>query len=126
VTTEPTPNRKLTPERERELREDLGITATAFEEELAAVLHCSGRTIQRMDLPYWVIAGRRIYDLRGSADRLREIARITASSSDESIDGSLPPAVRHRLRTGRLQREKLAPAMRGPTRPPKLAGGGPG
>jgi hypothetical protein len=96
----------MTPDRERELREQLGIAATAFEEELAAILHCSGRTIQRMALPYSVIAGRRIYNLRGSADRLREIARITASSSDEVIDGSLPPAVRHRLRTGQLQREE--------------------
>ena len=91
MTTEPTPSRKLTPERERELREQLGIAGTAFEEELAEALHCSGRTVQRLDLPYWVIASRRLYDLRGAAEKLRQLARIGTPGPDDTAEGDLSP-----------------------------------
>jgi hypothetical protein len=102
MTTQPKLDRKLTSEREREIRELLGLADTAFEDELATVLHCSTRTIQRFDLPYTVIGSKRIYDLPGSGERLRHIARIGTPGSDDAAEGALPPAVRHRLR---MQRE---------------------
>jgi hypothetical protein len=95
----------MSPERERELREQLGITDTATAEELAAILRCSIRTVERLDLPYWIVANRRIYDLRGSAKRLRELRNITASTADGGAEGALPPGARYRLR---LQREREA------------------
>lgn len=102
VKTEPTnPDRKLTPEREAELRRRLGLEDTAYEHELAEVLRCSTRTVQRIEFPYFVIAGKRVYDLRGAAEKLHRIARITAEP-DGAVEGDLPPAVRHRRR---LERE---------------------
>jgi hypothetical protein len=92
----------VTPERERELREQLGLADTATVEELAAILGCSTRTVERMELPYWIFANRRIYDLSGAAKRLRELRAITASTAD---DEALPPGARYRLR---LQREREA------------------
>ena len=92
----------LTPEREAELRKLLGLDATGFEDELAAVLRCSTRTIQRYDLPYILVGNKRLYDLRRAADRLRELARIDTPSPDDAAEGDLPPAVRHRRR---LERE---------------------
>ena len=65
------PGKRLTREREREIRELLGLQESCLEYELAEVLDCSQRTVQRLDLPYRVIGGRRFYDLRGAAERLR-------------------------------------------------------
>jgi hypothetical protein len=100
VTTPPAA--KLTPDREREIREQLGLADTAFETEIAAALHCSVRTVQRFELPHRVIAGHRLYDLPASAEQLRRISRTGTPTPDDVAEGSLPPAVRHRRR---LERE---------------------
>jgi hypothetical protein len=103
VPTQPkSTDRKLSPEREAELRKLLGLADTAFEDELAAVLRCSPRTVQRCELPFIVIpGGRRLYDLRGAAKKLHRIARISTPEPDDAAEGDLPPAVRHRRRIDR-------------------------
>jgi hypothetical protein len=69
----PTASRQKVPvEREREIRDLLGLGNTASTEELAAALRCSDRTVQRLGLPYRLVAGRRAYDLSAAAKRLRE------------------------------------------------------
>ena len=110
MTTEPTPkpDRKLSPERERELRELLGLSDVCLEHELAQVLECSTRTVQRLALPYVVIGNRRFYDLPRSAERLRQLARLGTPTPDDDADGRLAPAVRHRLRMQRdAERDQL-------------------
>lgn len=99
MTEQPKP--KLTPEREAELRKALGLADTATEDEIAEVLGCSTRTIQRYELPYIVIAGKRLYHLPRAGEKLRHIARISTPTPDDDAEGDLPPAVRHR----RLERE---------------------
>jgi hypothetical protein len=88
----------LTQERESELRKLLGLDATGFEDELAAVLRCSGRTVQRLELPFVVVGNKRLYDLRVAAVKLRRLARIGTPGPDDLAEGALPPAVRHRRR----------------------------
>ncbi len=101
VTTQPKSDPKLTPEREAELRRLLGLEYTATEDELAELLHCSTKTVQRADLPYIVIpGGRRLYDLRAAGAKLRRIARAGAPGPDDA-EGDLPPAVRYRRRIER-------------------------
>jgi hypothetical protein len=100
VTTQPKV-RTLTPEREAELRKQLGLDATGFEDELAQVLRCSTRTIQRYDFPYLVVGNRRLYDLRRAAEKLQQVARISTPGPDDAAEGDLPPAVRHRRRVER-------------------------
>jgi hypothetical protein len=95
------PDRKLTPEREAELRKLLGLEGTGFEDELAEALRCSTRTIQRYGLPYTVIGNKRLYDLRGAGEKLRQIARIGTPGPDDDAEGDFPPAVRHRRRVER-------------------------
>ena len=91
-----------TPEREREIRDLLGLAGLAFEDELAIALRCSPRTVQRLDLDYAVVGNKRLYDLRIAAEKLRQITRIGASNAADLEEGALPPAVRHRRR---LERE---------------------
>jgi hypothetical protein len=94
-TAEPFPGKRLTREREREIRELLGLQESCLEYELAEVLDCSQRTVQRLDLPYRVIGGRRFYDLRAAAERLR---------TQREREGEAPPLMHGR----RLQREREA------------------
>ena len=101
-TTTPISSYPLRPEREREIRELLGLADTGFEDEIAEVLRCSTRTVQRLDLPYTVIGNKRLYDLRVAAEKLRRLARIGTPSPDDAEEGDLPPAARHRRR---LERE---------------------
>jgi hypothetical protein len=102
--------RNLTPERESELRKLLGLDATGFEDELAAVLRCSGRTVQRLELPFLVVGNKRLYDLRIAAEKLRRLARIGTSGPDDAAEEALPPAVRHRRRMQREREANDAPA----------------
>jgi hypothetical protein len=99
VTTQAKLDHKLTPERERQIREMLGLAEVGFEDELASVLRCSTRQVQRYALPYWVIGNKRFYDLRRSAEKLWQIARIGTPRAS--------PAVRTR-RKGR-ERETAEP-----------------
>jgi hypothetical protein len=101
VTIQHPKSRNLTPEREAELRKLLGLDASGFEDEIAAVLRCSTRTIQRYDLPYVVVGNKRLYDLRRAAERLHQVARIGTPGPDDAAEGDLPPAVRHRRRLAR-------------------------
>ena len=102
MTTQSKQGRKLTPEREAELRRLLGLENTGFEDEVAELLRCSTRTVQRAELPYIVIpGGRRLYDLRAAGEKLRQIARLSTPGPDDDAEGDLPPAVRHRRRVER-------------------------
>lgn len=102
MAAEPKPERRLTPEREAELRRLLGLDDTAFEEEIAQTMRCSTRTVQRFELPYIVLAGKRWYILHAAAAKLRRIARIRAPGADNP-EGDLSRGVRH---GGRVQRAK--------------------
>jgi hypothetical protein len=75
--------RTVTAEREREIREVLGIAGTATTEELAIALRCSDRTVLRLGLPYRMVAGKRAYDLRAAKERLQERQDRRTTASEE-------------------------------------------
>jgi hypothetical protein len=58
------------PSRAERLRDEL-LPDQAFEEEIAAALACSRRTVQRLNLPYVKVGTRRIYIVSGSRDVLQ-------------------------------------------------------
>ena len=108
--TQRNPLRILTPERELEIRTLLGFADIGFEDEIAVALRCSGRTIQRLELPYVVIGNRRLYDLRRAAEKLRRLARIGTPGPDDAAEGDLPPAVRRRRQREREREFEDSPA----------------
>ena len=60
------------PGRAERLRDEL-LPDQAFEEEIAAALACSRRTVQRLNLPYVKVGTRRIYIVSGSRDVLQRL-----------------------------------------------------
>jgi hypothetical protein len=60
------------PGRSERLRDEL-LPDQAFEEEIAAALACSRRTVQRLNLPYVKVGTRRIYIVSGSRDVLQRL-----------------------------------------------------